>query len=620
MLQCKRIILLAALERNIPMYKSLNTKLMLIFIVFIILVMASVGIILLNSVFGFYKNDFTNQISEGFSVRLTEGLRDNLLYDDYVSSQKSLLTAYSSSFGFDSNRNFYILDMDGNILAGSSADSSPLVKTPNMLSAMNRRTGDSQTLGADYMDYALYLENGGRECIIYIKDNLTRMKTLSWMLFSIIIQALIIGLFIAVLLSFFLARAITSPILSLTKSTRKIASGDYSHRLETSSRDEIGTLTENFNTMAQVIENTLDEVSGEKEKLSKIIGCLRDGVAAFDKDGDLMFINSAALGMLGIEKNANIKFGWFTALLGVSVTMSELSEVHSLSISEQRLSGIRKGDFIVDIDFVTFTYEGTKPGYIAVVQDVTEKSLLEKSRREFIANVSHELRTPLTSIKGATETILADDDMPLSFRKKFLGIVINESDRMTRIVKDLLVLSRFDNRRMTWQPTTFSTLSSLSQMCTALKTSASQKSQTINLKAPDDLYDITADKERIEQVVTNIIGNAVKYTPEGGTIDVNAENSTITVDGNEEKAVKIKICDNGVGIPEADISRLFERFYRVDKARTSEMGGTGLGLSIAKEIVDAHRGLISIDSKENLGTAVTVVIPTECHIKPEGTV
>mgnify|MGYP004628963059 CR=1 FL=1 len=577
MLQCKRIILLAALERNIPMYKSLNTKLMLIFIVFIILVMASVGIILLNSVFGFYKNDFTNQISEGFSVRLTEGLRDNLLYDDYVSSQKSLLTAYSSSFGFDSNRNFYILDMDGNILAGSSADSSPLVKTPNMLSAMNRRTGDSQTLGADYMDYALYLENGGRE----------------W---------------------------ITSPILSLTKSTRKIASGDYSHRLETSSRDEIGTLTENFNTMAQVIENTLDEVSGEKEKLSKIIGCLRDGVAAFDKDGDLMFINSAALGMLGIEKNANIKFGWFTALLGVSVTMSELSEVHSLSISEQRLSGIRKGDFIVDIDFVTFTYEGTKPGYIAVVQDVTEKSLLEKSRREFIANVSHELRTPLTSIKGATETILADDDMPLSFRKKFLGIVINESDRMTRIVKDLLVLSRFDNRRMTWQPTTFSTLSSLSQMCTALKTSASQKSQTINLKAPDDLYDITADKERIEQVVTNIIGNAVKYTPEGGTIDVNAENSTITVDGNEEKAVKIKICDNGVGIPEADISRLFERFYRVDKARTSEMGGTGLGLSIAKEIVDAHRGLISIDSKENLGTAVTVVIPTECHIKPEGTV
>ncbi len=590
---------------------------MLIFIVFIILVMASVGIILLNSVFGFYKNDFTNQISEGFSVRLTEGLRDNLLYDDYVSSQKSLLTAYSSSFGFDGNRNFYILDMDGNILSGSSDDTTPLVKTPNMLSAMNRRLGDSQTLGADYMDYALYLENGGRECIIYIRDDLTRMKTLSWMLFSIIIQALIIGLVIAVLLSFFLARAITSPILSLTKGTRKIASGDYSHRLETSSRDEIGTLTENFNTMAQVIENTLDAVSGEKDKLSKIIGCLRDGVAAFDKNGDLMFINSAALGMLGIEKNANIKFGWFAALLGVSVTTSELSEARSLSISEQRITGIRKGDFIVDIDFVTFTYDGTEPGYIAVVQDVTEKSLLEKSRREFIANVSHELRTPLTSIKGATETILADDDMPLSFRKKFLGIVINESDRMTRIVKDLLVLSRFDNRRMTWQPTAFSTLSSLGQMCTALKTSASQKSQTINLNAPDDLYDITADKERIEQVVTNIIGNAVKYTPEGGIIDVNAENSTITVDGNEEKAVKIKICDNGVGIPEADISRLFERFYRVDKARTSEMGGTGLGLSIAKEIVDAHRGLISIDSKENLGTAVTVVIPTECHIKPE---
>ena len=600
------------------MYKSLNTKLMLIFIVFIILVMASVGIILLNSVFGFYKTDFTNQISEGFSVRLTEQLRDNLLYDDFASSQKSLLTAYSSSFGFDGNRSFYILDMNGNILSGSGDDTSVLVKTPNMISAMNRKTGSSQTLGSEYMDYAMYLENGGRECIIYIYDNLTRMKTLSWMLFSIIIQALIIGLFIAVLLSFFLARAITSPILSLTKSTRKIASGDYSHRLETGSRDEIGTLTENFNTMAQVIENTLDAVSGEKEKLTKIIGCLRDGVAAFDKNGDLMFINSAALDMLGIEKNANIKFGWFTALLGVSVTTSELSEVHSLNIAEQRLTGIRKGDFIVDIDFVTFTYEGNEPGYIAIVQDVTEKSLLEKSRREFIANVSHELRTPLTSIKGATETVLSDDDMPLSFRKKFLGIVINESDRMTRIVKDLLVLSRFDNRRMTWQPTSFHTYSSLNQMCTALKTSAEQKSQTINLNAPENLYSITADKERIEQVITNIIGNALKYTPDGGTIDVNAENSTITIDGREEPAVKFKICDNGVGIPEADIPHLFERFYRVDKARTSKMGGTGLGLSIAKEIVDAHRGLVSIDSKENLGTAVTVVIPTACHIASDG--
>ena len=598
------------------MYKSLNIKLVLIFIVFIISVMAAVGVILLNSVFGFYKNDFTTQMEAAFSPRLTEQLTDNLLYEDFVSSQKSLLTAYSSSFGFDQNRSFYILDMDGNILSGSTADTSTLKKTPNMLAAMNRRQGSEQALGSEYMDYALYLENGGRECIIYIVDNLVRMKTLSWMLFSIIIQALIVGLAIALLLSFFLAKAITSPIQNLTKGTRKIAAGDYSHRISNMSRDEIGTLTNNFNTMAQVIENTLDAVSGEKDKLSKIIECLKDSVAAFDKNGNLMFINAAAINMFSLEKETNLKFDWFAAMLDVPITLNALATAGSVSITEHKMQSAGKS-LIVDIDFVMFTYEGNEPGYIAVVQDVTDKALLEASRREFIANVSHELRTPLTSIKGATETVLSDDEMPLSFRNKFLGIVINESDRMTRIVKDLLVLSRFDNQRMSWQPSTFSVYNSVTQMYTALKTSAEKKNQQLNLTADESLYSITADKERFEQVITNIIGNAIKYTPENGVVDVYAENSVIPASSEnpELAAVKIRICDNGIGIPEADMSRLFERFYRVDKARTSEMGGTGLGLSIAKEIVDAHGGSISIASKENAGTAVTIMFPVECQIE-----
>ncbi len=598
------------------MYKSLNIKLVLIFIVFIISVMAAVGVILLNSVFGFYKNDFTTQMEAAFSPRLTEQLTDNLLYEDFVSSQKSLLTAYSSSFGFDQNRSFYILDMDGNILSGSTADTSTLKKTPNMLAAMNRRQGSEQALGSEYMDYALYLENGGRECIIYIVDNLVRMKTLSWMLFSIIIQALIVGLAIALLLSFFLAKAITSPIQNLTKGTRKIAAGDYSHRISNMSRDEIGTLTNNFNTMAQVIENTLDAVSGEKDKLSKIIECLKDSVAAFDKNGNLMFINAAAINMFSLEKETNLKFDWFAAMLDVPITLNALAAAGSVSIGEHKMQSAGKS-LIVDIDFVMFTYEGNEPGYIAVVQDVTDKALLEASRREFIANVSHELRTPLTSIKGATETVLSDDEMPLSFRNKFLGIVINESDRMTRIVKDLLVLSRFDNQRMSWQPSTFSVYNSVTQMYTALKTSAEKKNQQLNLTADESLYSITADKERFEQVITNIIGNAIKYTPENGVVDVYAENSVIPASNEnpELAAVKIRICDNGIGIPEADMSRLFERFYRVDKARTSEMGGTGLGLSIAKEIVDAHGGSISIASKENAGTAVTIMFPVECQIE-----
>lgn len=237
------------------------------------------------------------------------------------------------------------------------------------------------------------------------------------------------------------------------------------------------------------------------------------------------------------------------------------------------------------MDFSVFSYEnGTKTGYIVVIQDITDGAVLENSRKEFIANVSHELRTPLTSIKGATETVLDDDEMPLSFRKKFLGIVINESDRMTRIVKDLLVLSRLDNRRMTWSPGTFDINETLDRMCSALQTEANDRSHTLVYEyTGKDQAPLYGDKERIEQVVANIIGNSLKYTPNGGNIHVKLEK-------HGSKAYEITVSDNGIGIPADDIEHLFERFYRVDKSRSAQAGGTGLGLSIAKEIVDAHNG------------------------------
>ena len=531
---------------------------------------------------------------------------------------KELLSAFSGIFGFDSNRSFYILDMSGNILETNAGDDGiKLEKTENMLRAMNGQTGKKQLLGASIMDYALYVENGDKECIVYVTDNLSKMKTLSWMQFSIIIQALLIGLIIAVILSFFLAQAITSPLEKITGGTMKISSGDYSYRLEANSEDEIGVLTKNFNAMAQVIENNLDAVNGEKEKLSKIIGCLGDGVAAFDKNGNLMFINKSALKMLGLSKNTSINFESFAERLDAPINTQFLKMSKNINISEHKINSNVSNELIVDIGFMVFAYDKSETGFLVVVEDVTEKALLEKSRREFIANVSHELRTPLTSIKGATETVILDEEMPQNLRKRFLNIVINESDRMTRIVKDLLVLSRFDNRRMTWQSCEFSAEDMLTQICTALRTSAQQKNHTLSC----DLQNIsdcrmTADKERIEQVLTNIIGNAIKYTPEGGEINVTAE-SIISKRGEKEKEepfVRVSVSDNGMGIPKEDQPRLFERFYRVDKARTSDMGGTGLGLSIAKEIVEAHGGIIYVESEENKGTKVTIELPLDTGI------
>lgn len=600
------------------MNRNLNTKLVQIFIVFIISVMVTVGITLMFSVFDYFREDFNGQMADGFSDSIMRELEANLSGDDFAKKDKELLSAYSGVFGFDSNRSFYILDINGRVLETNSGSNEAPEKTRNMLSAMNKEIGNKQALGAEIMDYAVYVTNGSRECIIYITDNLTRMQTLTWMLFSIIIQALLIGLIIAVILSFFMAQAITSPIEKITAGTLKISSGDYSHRLEATTNDEIGVLTRNFNAMAQVIENNLDAVSGEKEKLSKIIGCLGDGVAAFDKDGKLMFINSSARKLLSLPENTDIDFESFAARLDAPASMQFVRMSKTVHIAEHPIKTSISNETIVDIGFLLFVYDKSETGFLAVIQDVTERALLEKSRREFIANVSHELRTPLTSIKGATETVMLDEEMPDSMRKRFLGIVISESDRMTRIVKDLLVLSRFDNRRMTWQSSRFGAGETINRICTALTTGAEKKNQELICTAPEDgLGTMTADKERIEQVLTNIIGNAIKYTPEGGRIEVSAENFVGKRRGEnarEEQFLRVTVKDNGIGIPKQDLPRLFERFYRVDKARTSDMGGTGLGLSIAKEIIEAHGGEILVESVEKEGTTVRIELPLETGI------
>ncbi len=596
------------------MYKSLNSKLVLIFIVFIITVMATVGIFLTNSIYEYYKDNFVNRIDDALEGAALVRINDVIDSEDYPEKIKEVMLAYSSSFGLDNYRNFYVLDGKADILSSSVENAKEVKLTENVLSAMNGRTGKEQSFGSDVFDYAFCVTGETNSCIVYIVDDMTEMQMLSFTLFSIIIKAIIIGLVIAFIMAFFLAKAITLPIQNITKGAQRIASGDYSERLANRSRDEIGTLTRNFNSMAQFIENNLDAVSGEREKLNNIVNRLEAGVAAFDEKGLPLHLNPNSLKMLSLPEHTKPNFSELTAAMGLAdVTMKKLKSEKQLHIAEHTLSDVKTRELVVSVDFSTFDYEnGTKTGFIVVMQDITDGAVLEKSRREFIANVSHELRTPLTSIKGATETVLEDDEMPPEIRKKFLEIVDNESDRMTRIVKDLLVLSRLDNRRMTWSPSTFDVNDTLERMCASLLPEAKVHGHELTYFCElADKCAIYADKERIEQVIANIIGNAIKYTPDGGKIEV-----SLTKSGR--KGYEISVKDNGIGIPEQDIEHLFERFYRVDKSRSVKAGGTGLGLSIAKEIVDAHNGKISVASKEGEGTTVKIFLPSDTRVGEDG--
>ena len=236
-------------------------------------------------------------------------------------------------------------------------------------------------------------------------------------------------------------------------------------------------------------------------------------------------------------------------------------------------------------------------GALVVLHDVTEQRKTEEMRREFVANVSHELRTPLTNIRSYAETLTENaGEMPPEMEKKFLGVILNESDRMTHIVQDLLTLSRFDSDRDALKLSLFPFAGAVKDIYNAVYMDAQKHDHTLTLDLEPGLPQVLADRERVIQVMMNIVSNAIKYTPDGGNIAIRA--------GRERNRVWMVVDDDGIGIPEEDRPRIFERFYRVDKARSRQSGGTGLGLSIAKEIVDRHRGRLAILDKDGPGLAV----------------
>ncbi len=594
------------------MQKSLYSKIILIMVVFIITVMSVVAVVLLGNIYSYYTNAFTENMENTFDSGspLYIELKNSLSAPDHIRRQKEILLSYSSVLGIDTYRNFYILDMNGSCLESSSSNSNAVIeKTANIISAMNGKTSGIQNQAASYTDYALYVEDGENSCIIYVKDSQDDMRQLSWRLFTIILQSILIGLVIAIIMAFFLSKAITAPIQNLTKGAKLVAAGDFSQKIEVHSKDEIGVLTGTFNHMKKRLKATIDEVAGEREKLETVFSHLRAGVITFTDEGKLININPSAIELLGDHYSEKFTLTALLTLFDIqnsSENENELPDENNIIFDE-----VIFNSKVLEVNFGGIRYNENsemKDGVITVIHDVTSRYELEKARREFVANVSHELRTPLTAIKGACETVLEHPELPDEIRTKLLQMSVSESNRMTGIVRDLLTLSRLDNKRTKWQISEYSINDSLKHLCDVMNVDATAHNHKLILQAEESLPRITADKDRIDQVVVNIISNAIKYTPDGGTI-------VIGTSAHGKDAVLVRIMDNGLGIPEKDLPRIFERFYRVEKARTSDTGGTGLGLAIAKELIEAHGGSISIQSKVGVGTIVDIVLPVKTKLE-----
>jgi two-component system sensor histidine kinase VicK len=585
-------------------FKSLQWRLVFIFIAMDICVIIPISLLLKFQVETSYYEAFKEDIERGsqaWNIKPGSSLHD-IMYDLSLEGNKNvyLFNIYSK------NKTYTIYDKSKNTMMSTdkrfemNQDKFELevLNSSNFVSALAGNPGNRRNMmrsdGEAFFDYALLKG----DFIIYFRYYSDDWAGIIEEFNNIILNVAFIAVIASLIIGYILSKTITIPIADIMQKARAIAEGEFGRVLEVRSDDEIGDLTKTFNYMSSELKNTLIEISSEKSKIETILKNMTDGIIAFNIKGEIIHINPAAKVMLG-ENELSMNFNEFSDKYGLNIS---LEDIIYLQISTAEEKSVFINDKYIRIYFATFTDDNKKAeGVIAVLQDVTEMQKLDNMRKEFVANVSHEMRTPLTSIKSYAETLLDGAYKDSETAVKFLTVINSEADRMTRLVKDLLQLSRLDNHQMQWNMQQFSFTELVRNSIVKLQIEAENKNQKIESYIMGDIPEIKGDRDRIEQVVLNILTNAIKYTPEGGKITVYV--SRIFND------VTLKVADTGIGIPRKDLSRIFERFYRVDKARSREMGGTGLGLSIAKEIVEAHGGTITAESELGKGTEITVKLP-----------
>ena len=574
------------------MFRSLHMKLVLIMLLLITSLMAVVGAFLMTSVTNFYIDDFYSQMGETFgesNADFVNSLRAEAAQEGGVAVMQSMLETYSGTLGIDSrSRNYYILDAaSGECLAASDElGGEKLEQTANLLTARNGQVGDESDIAAGYMDVAIPISGGDNSYIIYIRDNRSTVSSLNSELLIIILQALLVGLLISVLLSFLLSKTMINPIEKLTEGAERVASGDFSEKLEVDSTDEIGILTTTFNDMASVLHSTLEAVEDERNKLDTLFLHMTDGVVAYDRDGALIHCNPAASELLERSADECVYADLFEPLCPFETVMA-------MQRSDFVASELTVGERTVELYFAPFSDE-ERGGVLVVLHDVTQQRKAEERRREFVANVSHELRSPITAISGYVEGMrdgtIGQEDYP-----QYLTIVSDETTRLKNLIGDLLKLSRLEKDDAALNKTNFDICELLSRVLLHRTGDLEAKKMDVECDFAPEPCMVSADESRIEQVAVNLLDNAIKFTPDGGVI-------RMSVRVNQGICTVI-VQDNGVGISPEDRPHIFERFYTADKAHTSGKG-TGLGLSICQRIMEMHGQKITLmDTGDEAGAA-----------------
>ncbi|QAT40122.1 HAMP domain-containing sensor histidine kinase [Clostridium sp. JN-9] len=496
----------------------------------------------------------------------------------------------------DSGIRVTYIDKNGKVLIDSFIDKDTMDNHNNreeVIKARKQGVGysvrDSISSKSEYIYCATLYNNG------YIVRSSMPLKTVtglesSYLKYYVII--LIFAILVSLIFSSNLSYAITKPIKDLEFITSRIAKGEMDRRVNITTRDEIGHLANTFNNMADKLQETIDDSIEKQNRLEAILKSMDSGVIAVDKNYKVIMINPYAKKIFGINKDI------IGENLMDNIRDFELEDIFKNDndeYTEIKIYWPKERDLRIKTADIINGYE--KIGTVAVVQNITKFKKLENMRSQFVANVSHELKTPLTSIKGFAETLkdVNDDET----KEKFLNIINDEADRLTRLISDILTLSDIENskERKTEEINVEKTINEVYYL---VSKSAENKNIDITLNC-ENVPDIIGDGDKFKQMIINLVDNAIKYTEAGGKVEVGTK--------VENETCIIWVKDNGVGIPKVHLSRLFERFYRVDKARSRAQGGTGLGLAIVKHVVMSFNGTIDVKSQVGEGSTFTVSIP-----------
>ncbi|MEK4078332.1 cell wall metabolism sensor histidine kinase WalK [Solibacillus sp. FSL K6-1126] len=602
--------------QKVSFFKSIHVKLVLIYVLLIIIALQIIGIYFSKQLESNLKTNFQDSIRQRielvhYSVREEMlKIRDENTPPSLEDSLKPILQGFSTE---DINK-INVVDRHDRILATSEDDQAIVGQRINeeiiQQAASSETLLDKISLDRDTGQRIWILavpimdnvgSKGDLKGVIYVQSNIEKVYEQLNEINRIFAAGIAVSLAITIILGILVARTITRPISDMRKQAQAMSKGNYARKVRVYGTDEIGQLAIAFNHLTNRLQEAQSTTEAERRKLASVLSNMTDGVIATDRKGKIILINDPALELLHDSRETTLNRP-IASVLRLDQEYSFEDLIHMKDPVNLDFS-MNDAPYVLRANFSVIQKEtGFVNGLITVLHDITEQEKIDMERREFVANVSHELRTPLTTMRSYLEALAEGAWKDENIAPTFLNVTQTETERMIRLVNDLLQLSKMDSQEYELNLEFVEFNKFFTQIIDRFEMSKSQNVEFIRL-LPEKSYFVDIDTDKLTQVIDNIISNALKYSPDGGNIRFG-----FTVHDN---MIRVMISDDGMGIPKENVTRIFDRFYRVDRARARSMGGTGLGLAIAREMIEAHGGKIWAESEEGQGTTIFFTLPYE---------